>query len=141
MEQKNSFMLNSHTVEEIAREAADNIGDELSRTSGDKYVLHGILYRHITAAIAPLQAELEQAKERLWSIGLLPSYFDTLPKAVEAAVRMVATLRETIHDPPPDLQESVIHKLDLVSRDALTNLQSRLAAVEADTKWVAQAAQ
>lgn len=58
----------SATVEEIAREAADNIGDELSRTSGDKYVLHGILYRHITAAIAPLQSELEQAKESLATV-------------------------------------------------------------------------
>lgn len=84
-----------------------------------------------------LTEELRLARERLCNIGLSPTHYDTLPKAVDAAVRMVQTLRDTIHDPPCDLQQSVIEKLDLVSRDALISRDQQIADLTRDKERLA----
>lgn len=135
----------SATVDEIAREAADNIGDELSRTSGDKYVLHGILYRHITAAIAPLQAKLDRTKAE--SSRILDEYahgaaqrcraFDAKLKCLQAeleqarnqSVRDLMSAAELNTRQAKELEQANAEKHDLL--DDLENVE-----VESDETWI-----
>ena len=58
-----------------------------------------------------LNSQIESARLALCKVGLSPSHHDTLDKAVRGAVDVVETLRNTLADPPHDLQELVLMKL------------------------------
>jgi len=46
-------------------------------------------------------------------------YGEAVRDALQAKDKLIARLRQDLQDPPPDVQELVMKKLDLVSRDAL----------------------
>lgn len=64
----------------------------------------------ILGSCSPQEAECLRV---LWGIGLLPQAHPNIVSAARGAARIVETLREQLHNPPPDVQERVLEILKL----------------------------
>ncbi len=62
----------------------------------------------IMACVTEEEAEVLKV---LWSVGLHPGFHPTLIKAATGVAGIVKALRDTLADPPPDVQELVMEKL------------------------------
>jgi hypothetical protein len=53
--------------------------------------------------------DIEEAYEVLCGVGLHPSYYKDILSAAKAVAGIVSSLRRDLANPPPDVQEKVLH--------------------------------
>jgi hypothetical protein len=63
--------------------------------------------------IFELRESIDRSRRELCQIGLCPNHHPTLHLAVKGALEIAASLRKDLSDPPPDVQEAVLDKLNL----------------------------
>lgn len=111
-----SYLSSSASVEEIAREAT------IKAMGFEDLDLKEIILAAITAAIVPLEAELEQANE----------HSTKLEKSVWESGQQIAKLQAELEQ-AKELNKTV-HSHLTTAGEAIADLQSLLATAEADTK-------
>jgi len=57
-----------------------------------------------------MQDMIDKALQDLWALGLSPTHYNTLPKAVAGVCGLVALLREQLDNPPADVVEFVLQR-------------------------------
>ena len=69
-----------------------------------------------------MREDIKEAYDILCKVGLHPEYHKDIVSAAKGVATIVAHLRNELADPPPDVQEQVLHKLGLW--DVLRQLES-----------------